>query len=61
MKKEIPKWFLKETTVSHDGVVDEAYSGYELQKEGITLCKFAKESLGELKEFFAKIELEKLK
>ncbi|MEK6881644.1 MAG: hypothetical protein AABY22_18640 [Nanoarchaeota archaeon] len=51
MKKEISKWRLVKVEVIRDGVLDVDYSGYELQKEGIALCKFSEESLKEVKEF----------
>jgi len=53
MKTIDPKWKLVECTVFRDGIEDADYSGFELQKHGITVCKFSKESLKELKEFFA--------
>ena len=57
MKQIIPKWALRETTVTHYGVIDKDYSGYDLLKNGVPICKFGHDSLIELKEFFAKLEI----
>ena len=57
MKQIIPKWQLEKIEVIRNGKIDEAYIVYELQKEGIKLCSFGPNSLKELKEFFAKLNL----
>ena len=61
MKKEIQKWSLEKVEVIRNGKLDEEFSGYELQKNGITICKFSLESLMELKEFFTNLTLQKSK
>ena len=57
MKEQIPKWRLQKVEVFRDGILDYIFSGYDLQKDGVTICKFGIDSLNELKEFFAKLEL----
>ena len=54
---KIPKWRLEKVEVIRNGVIDTVFSGYELQKDGIQICKFGIDSLKELKEFFTKLEL----
>ena len=61
MKEIIPKWRLEKVEVIRNGKLDEVYSGYELQKNGFTICKFGLESLMELKEFFTNLTLQKSK
>ena len=53
MKTEIPKWRLQKVEVVREGIVDDEFSGYELQKNGLAVCKFSEESLREVKEFFS--------
>jgi len=55
MLQIIPKWQLEKVEVIRNGKLDEVYSGYELQKNGFTICKFGLESLKELKEFFTNL------
>lgn len=54
---QIPKWRLEKVEVIRNGVLDREFSGYDLQKDGITICKFGIDSLGELKKFFEQLEL----
>ena len=53
----MPKWRLQKVEVVRDGIVDDEFSGYELQKNGSIVCKFSKESLREVKEFLKNLEL----
>lgn len=57
MKEAIPKWRLEKVEVVRNGKIDGEYSGYELQKNGVMLCKFKLESLVELKELFTNFVL----
>lgn len=52
MKEIIPKWKIEKVEVVRNGIIDNIYSGYELQKDGIVICKFGLDSLTELKQFF---------
>ena len=56
MKTQIPKWQIEKVEVFRNGILDEEYSGYELQKNGLMINKFSLESLSELKQFFKQYE-----
>jgi len=51
------KWKLEKVEVFHNGIISNEVSGYDLQKNGLTICKFGLDSLAELKEFFANLHL----
>ena len=57
MLQQIPKWQLQKIEVIRNGVLDREFSGYDLQKDGIIICKFSIDSLGELKKFFEQLDL----
>ena len=57
MKEIIPKWRLEKVEIIRNGKVDQEYSGYELQKNGLIICKFTINSLQEVKEFFVNLTL----
>ena len=48
--KFLPKWRLEKVEVIRNGIINQEFSGYELQKNGIIVCKFGLDSLKELKE-----------
>lgn len=61
MLQQIPKWQLEKVEVIRNGKVDNEFSGYDLQKNGITICKFGLHSLIELKDFFSNLDLTSMK
>ena len=61
MLQQIPKWQLEKVEVIRNGKLDNEFSGYDLQKNGIILCKFGLDSLKELKEFFSNLDLTSMK
>lgn len=52
MKQTIPKWRLQKVEVIREGVIDQEFSGYELQKNGMVICKLSLDSLKEVREIF---------
>ena len=60
MEQIIPKWRLEKVEVIRNGELDNEFSGYELQKNGLQICKFGLDSLKEVKELFANLNIELL-